>query len=120
MDRLKNGRTPFSYIPFALNDNPAAVAATLLTTGAIAIPSVINPPGILHEAAFVKSNGKLGFNSTGVGGDIINFEFVPSGPGPWPVQSYYTVGNYPTFGPASLTCYKVYTTFSLILRDADL
>src|ERR1700733_2954042 len=116
VDRFKDRKTPFLYIPAMFTDNVLALLTGLLMHTDAYLSSIQPPMG--SKQAFYVDGKSLSFsphdkktNSSGITFDSVAIPFSDL---PWPADSFFKVANQPGFGPKSDKCFYVSTCWSVI------
>lgn len=112
IDRLNDGRTPFSYIPYYFSDNVAITALLPIGVGVKSIQSSIIPAGGTQLAvAQEPGDPTLSFDATGIPSGFVSVKttIIDSEEADDSRDSgfYATLSNLPAFGPLSPLCWKV-------------
>jgi len=117
VDRLRDGKTPFSYTPSIYTDNPLTQLAATFTTHTNVYLASIRPPMGSKQALYVEGNtlgiSVHGKESKSSGVAFVGKQSTLSGL-PWPADSFYRVVNQPSFGPKSDKCFNVSRVVRLI------
>lgn len=113
--RISSSSQPFQLQSHMLSDNAIAVASTILTAGIPSTLATVQPPSGSQQAFYVESAGTLAFSSKVLltSSKIVasGFTKVASSSLPWPVETFFTIANMPSFSTLSTKCLLVSVLF---------